>query len=79
MAIVIELLEIDNRQLRRTYSDANKYIIQDETGIEYEEAVDPIELNRTYTESDNIIISNEDESTQNENYIMAAKILLGEV
>lgn len=79
MAIVTELLEINNRQLRRTYSDANKYIIQDETGIEYEEAVDPVELNRTYTESDNIIISDEDESTQNENYIMAAKILLGEV
>ena len=42
----------DGTVLVRTYSDAGMYIIQDGTGIEYSEAVDPEKMNRTYTESD---------------------------
>lgn len=38
--------------LVRTYSDAGMKIIQDGTGILYDEAVDPVEMGRTYTESD---------------------------
>ena len=42
----------DGTVLVRTYSDAGMYIIQDSTGMEYSEAVDPEKMNRTYTESD---------------------------
>lgn len=39
------------KNLIRTYSDKNKYIIQNETGIKYAEAID-IPNKYTYTESD---------------------------
>ena len=39
----------------RTYSDTGHYIIQNDTGIEYLEAIDPISMNRTYSESERII------------------------
>lgn len=42
----------DGTVLVRTYSDAGMYIIQDGTGMEYSEAVDPEKMHRTYTESD---------------------------
>ena len=45
----------DGTVLIRTYSDSNHYIIQDGTGIEYSEAIDPEQMNRTYTESEKII------------------------
>ena len=45
----------DGTVLVRTYSDSNHYIIQDGTGIEYSEAIDPENMNRTYTESEKII------------------------
>ena len=45
----------DGTILVRTYSDSNHYIIQDGTGIEYSEAIDPEQMNRTYTESERII------------------------
>ena len=42
----------DGTVLIRTYSNKNHYIIQDGTGIEYLEAIDPERMNRTYTESE---------------------------
>ena len=45
----------DGTVLVRTYSDSNHYIIQDGTGIEYSEAIDPENMNRTYTESERIM------------------------
>ena len=45
----------DGTVLIRTYADSGHYIIQDETGIEYSEAVDPEKMGRTYTESDRVI------------------------
>ena len=45
----------DGTILVRTYSDSNHYIIQDGTGIEYSEAIDPEQMNRTYTESEKVI------------------------
>ena len=42
----------DGTVLIRTYSNRNHYIIQDGTGIEYAEAIDPEHMNRTYTESE---------------------------
>ena len=50
----------DGTVLVRTYSDSNHYIIQDGTGIEYSEAIDPENMNRTYTESEKVI---EEDST----------------
>ena len=45
----------DGTVLVRTYSDSSHYIIQDGTGIEYSEAIDPENMNRTYTESERIM------------------------
>lgn len=41
----------DGVVLNRTYSDIRHYIISDETGVKYDEAIDPADLHRTYTES----------------------------
>ena len=45
----------DGVVLVRTYSTDGKFIIQNETGIQYEDAIDPAEMGRTYTESDELI------------------------
>lgn len=49
--IVQEELVINGRKLIKTYSDNARYIIQNETGIEYTEAVD-VPNRYTYTESE---------------------------
>lgn len=46
-----ETIIVNGRELIKTYSDNNKYIIQNETGIEYMEAVD-VPNKYTYTESE---------------------------
>lgn len=51
-----ENMTIDGVELVRTYSDSDLCIIQDGTGIVYEEAVDPVSKGRTYTESDIAIV-----------------------
>ena len=51
--IKTELITIDNRQLRRTWSDAGFMIEWD--GAQYSEAVDPAEFDRVYTETDVLI------------------------
>lgn len=49
----------DGVDLYRTYSDADKYILQVETGIEYDEAIDVADENGniryTYEETENDI------------------------
>lgn len=54
MAIQKELFNtrMDGVKLYRTYSDAGKMIIQNETGAILEEAVDVENANYTYTESE---------------------------
>jgi len=49
--IKIEYISINNKTLVRTYSDNNRYIRQNETGVEYIEAID-IPGKFTYTETD---------------------------
>jgi len=44
-----ETVTIGGRQYRRTYSDTYK-IARD--GVEYDEAVDPVDTDREYTETD---------------------------
>ena len=51
--------EILENGLVKTYSDSGKYIIQNETGVEYTEAVD-IPNKYTYTESNNDIEKTEE-------------------
>ena len=51
--IKTELITVDNRQLRRTWSDAGFIIERD--GAMYSEAVDPAEFDRVYTETDVLI------------------------
>lgn len=60
-----EPLTINGHSLIHTYSDAGKKIIQDETGIEYDDAIDPEEMHRTYTESENDIETYEEEEIVN--------------
>ena len=45
----------DGVNLYRTYSDANKMILQVETGIEYSEAIDVENAPFTYIETENNI------------------------
>lgn len=45
----------DGVKLFRIYSDEGKFIIQNETGISYEEAIDVENAPYTYTESDESI------------------------
>ena len=51
--IQMELITIDERQLRRTWSDAGYMIERD--GVVYSEAVDPADFDRAYTETDEIV------------------------
>ena len=48
--IKTELIMVDERKLRRTWSDAGFMIERD--GAMYSEAVDPVEFDRVYTETD---------------------------
>ena len=48
--IKTELIVVDERQLRRTWSDAGFMIERD--GVMYSEAVDPAEFDLVYTETD---------------------------
>lgn len=50
-----ETIFVNGRELVKTYSDSGKYIIQNETGIEYTEAVD-IPNKYTYIESEEDIL-----------------------
>ena len=73
--IKTELITVDNRQLRRTWSDAGFMIERD--GTMYSEAVDLAEFDLVYTETDTPVESgSEDEIDPNE-AVSAVKILLG--
>lgn len=48
--IQTENIIINGRQLTRTYSDSGHYIQRD--GVQYAEAIDPLDSGRTYTETD---------------------------
>lgn len=54
-----ETIIVNGRELIKTYSDSNKFIIQNETGAKYIEAVD-IPYKYTYTESEEEIPKEED-------------------
>lgn len=54
-----EKIFVNERELIKTYSDTGKYIIQNETGIKYTEAVD-IPNKYTYIESEESIEKEEE-------------------
>ena len=71
--IITEIIEIDGNQFRKTYSDDNRYVIRD--GINYDEAIDPLDSFRTYIEGKKKEI---DQNIEIKEYAEAGKILLGE-
>ena len=50
--IIQEIVNINNRQLRHTYSSEAKYIKQVETDVVYDEAYDVLSRYFTYIETD---------------------------
>ena len=54
-----EKVKIENRELLHTYSDSNKYILQVETNVKYNEAYDAIPCKYTYTETEEEIVIQE--------------------
>ena len=71
--IKTELIMIDERQLRRTWSDAGFMIERD--GAMYSEAADPIDSGRTYTETK--VPMETEPMTETEEKAMAYDILTG--
>lgn len=63
--ICTQIITVGGRQLMRTYSDANKYIIRD--GKQYVDAVDPIDSGRQYIEGAEIV----DEDATEQDFIEA--------
>ena len=47
-----EKITINNKELLHTYSDSNKYILQVETNVKYNEAYDIIPCRYTYKETE---------------------------
>ena len=54
-----EKITINNKELLHTYSDSNKYILQVETNVEYNEAYDVVPCKYTYTETEEEIVIEE--------------------
>ena len=54
-----EKVTMNNKEVLHTYSDNNKYILQVETNVEYNEAYDVIPCKYTYTETEEEIVIEE--------------------
>ena len=48
--IKVEIVTINGKQYKRTYSDEGRYVVRE--GVAYEEAIDPIDTDREYTEGE---------------------------
>ena len=55
-----EKVTINNKELLHTYSDNNKYILQIETNVKYDEAYDVIPCKYTYKETKEEIVIEEE-------------------
>ena len=64
--MLVQEILTENPDLIKTYSDAGFLIQQIETGVYYEEAIDPIITHREYIETNIPIDSNSDESKEAE-------------
>ena len=57
-----EKITINNKELLHTYSDNNKYILQVETNVKYDEAYDVIPCKYTYKETkEEIVVEQQEE------------------
>ena len=57
-----EKIIINNKELLHTYSDSNKYILQVETNVKYNEAYDIIPCKYTYKETkEEIVVEQQEE------------------
>ena len=57
-----EKITINNKELLHTYSDSNKYILQVETNVKYNEAYDIIPCKYTYKETiEEIVVEQQEE------------------
>ena len=76
MALVTETVVINDAQFTHNYSDDGHYVLQEDTGIKYVEAFDPIDnpLNHSYVEDDELIPSDDPEGNA---YEQAGRILMG--
>lgn len=64
--IITEIVTINEKEYQRTYSDENRYVVRD--GVEYGEAIDPLNSGREYTEGD--LIPVEETETDNPSEVM---------
>ena len=53
--IIQEIVTINNRNLKHTYSSDNKYIKQIETDVIYTQVYDTLKRNYTYIETEQVI------------------------
>ena len=60
-----EKITINNKELLHTYSDSNKYILQVETNVKYNETYDIIPCKYTYKETkEEIVVEQQAERSQ---------------
>lgn len=59
--IISERVHIGSHYYKHTYSDEGFSILQNETGVEYDEAYDIMSTDLTYTETDHKIVRVEEE------------------
>ena len=64
--VITTLKKIDNKTLVYTYSDENYMILQNETGVTYEEAYDIEGKGYTYSETDIKIKRDTEENSNSE-------------
>ena len=62
--IITETVTINNKQFTKTYSDSGFMVERD--GVQYSEAIDPIDANRVYTETDKTIDSEFTQATESD-------------
>lgn len=68
--IVTETITVNDRLYQHTYSDKGFCVVRD--GVQYDEAIDPIDSGRTYTETDIPILT---DTANEEDYINALESL----
>lgn len=67
-----ETITINGKEFNRTYSDRGLMVERD--GIQYDEAIDPVEFDRTYIETET---PTETEATETDLKAQAYDILMG--
>lgn len=72
--IYTEIVTINGKQYKRTYSDT--YTIERD-GVEYYEAVDPVDGDRVYTETTNALYPSEGDDISGDELLRMVEEVLG--